>query len=849
MNMENTRKLFLILEAELFEFRGFSKPRIKLMTAEFKQKLQILNSTNGCGKSTFISELNPFAINKTLFKKNGYKRIKFQYGDKVYEVYSSQKTNKLMDLDEPTVNICTGGTISQLQTLVSTMFGITPFSWAIAMGSMEFTSSNKEARRKWIELISGIDLDYPFKILGKLSSNITQTRGVVKLLNSQAATESNKLLKFEDVQEAIELKDILTSNVKDILMAQDSSSSNVGHVELLAKIKRLETTANTLYTSYGKLVTIINPFSKLTTIEAVMEANRDAKALVEKITVEINGTILLQEDKASLLAKIEEAGKVDIGKINDEIDYHTECLNQARGRCKDGSRLINQYVRDTETAMELSGIISKPIFNFSDMVMDLSLEESSFELLKPEDYIMQLRGRVKDQVQAIESSSNTITYYSELLQHLKDDCRDVECTSCHTTFPLGGDRITDGEGKIELAKGRLLKQEKELEVLTEELTNLEVVYGSRIKAVNYLKGLLRDYPWFVSNLSELINEGIGLTELGRNIERAGSQAYYISVGIESSKELARLKNIKDSYETVSKLTDGEALDREVDDLSKKITTLRQRRRAAEEDVVSTADLTTLAKQHITQISNIKSVLEELDSCRRSYLKVMDNHILSTMEKDLQIKLATVTKKVNDNDILVTLVEKLNSMLDDANERYDIYRTLDKALNTSTGIIGEQLVGYTKAFANQVSEAIDQLWGYPMKVLPCDVEGRKGMNYQFPFDVGGDEPVPDIANGSKSQKSVINLAVMLCTRMSLGLDRLPLFLDEVGGGFDTTHNLRLGDFIRMLLSDYDCSNIFLVHHDIAVRNMLGPRDTIVFDATQVVVEPNYNEFVKLEYYKD
>ena len=75
-----------LLDIELHHFLAFIKPRIKTIKVSFTEFLQILNSTNGSGKTEFLKETSPFPINKDIFSKDGYKIIRIEKEGVIYKL-------------------------------------------------------------------------------------------------------------------------------------------------------------------------------------------------------------------------------------------------------------------------------------------------------------------------------------------------------------------------------------------------------------------------------------------------------------------------------------------------------------------------------------------------------------------------------------------------------------------------------------------------------------------------------------------------------------------------------------------------------------------------------------------
>lgn len=848
---DTNHQLSLYIEdIELHGFLGFAKPRIKTLKASFDKKLQILNSTNGCGKTTFISELNLFPIEKSIFEDDGYKRVTFRtHEGRRYRVESNQKYTNLIDI-ETGDNLNPGGTKTQHLALIRQLFGITPFLWNAAMGNITFTSADKNTRRQWIEMISGIDFDYPFMVYKKITSELNSLKGAAKHINIQLTTEASKLLREEEIKELIEHKDIYSKLVKELLLSRDTSISTADKLKVERNIAEMERKAKDAQLSYNRLARFINPFSNVSTLESLREYHSELKSEVNSTTVSIDALVSKLEDRTALLRKLDTGKGIDIKKVEEEINYFTTIQNDARRYIKGaGKKELMKYLPTAESALGLVqelGLIGPELSDYVSIELGHSFTDFTPPFIKDKyDELVLERDQLAHNLKRAKYQQDVL---KEQRSNLDEDHK-VECPECSTSFSPNLNECTKLENQIDELTKRILSYEKRLKELEDPIQSYEVVGNLKELTYQWLVNRIDgEYSWYYTFLRRYVDDTSDLNDLIRSLVTDERFAYQLEVGLTSKAELLKLEELKKQHKVMSEFGDVAELDKEVHALEVEIANLRRKRDDLNTTIKEVVDVGTLYNKHYSLLNELKCNLETLADLREDYIKIVSNVALEAVENDLQVQLSSVTKKVNDNEILNNLITNLQGMLDNTQERIERIKVLEKAFSPSTGLIAEQLTGYVSAFAKQLSLVIAKLWGYPMTIYPCRIDGKKGMDYQFPFKVGA-KPIPDVSKGSKSQVSVINLAVMLCTRISLGLNGLPLFLDEVGGGFDTVHNQKLGEFIRELLANYGCSNVFLVHHDAAVRNSLGPRDTIVFDSTQVIVEPGYNTHVEITYYKE
>ena len=847
---DNSLELY-IDSIELEHFSPFSKPRIKTLKATFDKKLQILNSTNGCGKSTFISELNFFPIDKAKFGEGGSKRVWGRINGRSYMLDSDHRRNYLYDVESGD-NLNEGGTKTQLLAVLRQKFGITPFIWAAAMGSIDFTSADKNTRRAWVESISGIDFDYPFAVYKKITTELNSLKGGYKITNQQVTIEADKLLSKVKIDELVRLKNVYTEVVRELLVSRDSSLTRTVRDELVVKVKALEKRSKDTYKAYTKLARFINPFEDVGSLESLRDYHASIKSDISIETVKIENIISKIGERNELLRKLDKGRGVDINSIESEITNCTKRRDEAKLGLKDleFDKSILKYINACDLADNFLAIqddvanrLMSTFLTGKSLLDEAMIYEVDYDVYKEALLDMQITGKELDRRKL------QLEHGAEDLEEM-GKIPDVNCPECGNNFVPNGGSCDQLKHKLAGIANKIVPElEERMDKVIPVVEAYETAKGVREMVSEWIYESYGSshYRWYSDTIVDMIESGVTFNALSARLVSDLKAVRLLKVGLDSSAELTRLEMAAREYHLVSDAVDASDLDAEVQGLEVELGELRSGRREREVILGEVSDTGKFYQKHLALLTELKSSLTELAETKERYIAALGNVALEAVESDLQLRLASVAKTVNDNDILVNLITSLNGVLEDTKDKIETFKIIEQAFNPSTGIIAEQLVGYVEAFATQLTKVIDKLWGYPMEVLPCSIEGRKGMDYLFPFSVG-DKPVPDVAFGSTSQKSVINLAVMLCTRISLGLNGLPLFLDEVGRGFDTTHNNKLTDFIRELLSNYGCSNVFLVHHDAAVRNSLGPHDSIVFDSTQVVVEPNYNEHVEMTHYR-
>lgn len=837
----------LIHSIELYLFKGFRKPGIKKATINFSQKLQVLNSTNGSGKSTFLSELSLFPIEKTLFYKGGYKKIVVGNEKGVFTLISNHQGNSFVDM-ESGEELNGGGTIKLQMDLIEQYFGLTPFLWGLISGYTKFTSADKNVRRSWMECISGLDFDYALGVYKDIQKAINEHKGAIKINQNHLTNEQVKLLSEDVVNELIKEHDGLTALNKEILRATpDHVKGDVR--EVLSLVERLEKEVMVKYQATVKFKLPTRPNVVFSSIDDLRVVVNEKKNEIEKIDLSINHNANLLNEKNALREKLLRTDGLDLNHVSATIiDLEKQTIPTCTIVYESAYNALQNVIVDNgieKTKNQFERIKNKLITLITDnenTQLHYSLEEEKTHktLIAEIDSLMErvAKGRmVRERILG-------------QLEHVRN-CVKAKCPTCSTTFLVGVNPESKGlvelEADLVSVDERIAVLDTEIKKLTEQRNVFDTILSLRTQFKRIFREVEILLPLWVLVDFNLINDTQGMTYWLEEVENYFHEIHRIKL---VQDKLVEYRQFKIELTTTNLLLDPMLLGNECQVLTEDIQILNSRRSELFNKIKTISEYGKQLDRKQSLYSELIASVARLEEERLRLLGLLEKSCCDSLVDFSQQRLGLLTHQLNDHRVLSALVLDLQKQITVYRDKLDQLIILEKLLNPTTGIIGEQLVDYTNAFAKQLTGIIGQLWGYPLEILPCQIDGSKGMDYKFPFKVNecsDEDNIPDISLGSKSQVAVFNLGVMLATRVSLGLVNMPLILDEIGEGFDTVHNENLVLFLKQLLSEYQCSNMFIVHHDPHLRATLGQHDVIVFDADHVVIEGEYNRHVLLEYY--
>ena len=837
---------FKILDIELHHFLGFIKPRIETIKVTFVEMLQILNSTNGSGKTEFLKETSPFPINKDIFAKTGYKIIRIEKEGLVYVLTSNHKKNSFI-IESTGEELNRGGTISTQEELIKLHLGITRSVWNMITGRSKFTQLDKNARRQWMEIISGLDFDYAFTVYKEIKTAISHHKGSVKVTSDTLVSESAKQLDESTLQllkkEQEELSGLITNVLKGSQSIEPGSIHNLQN-NVRKYHDEFKQALQSLFSLKSRKRRVCSPVAKPITVAEIKHELQKLKELIsidnrsiDDLTLELSELNKLKEKLVRTDGYTLTSIEVKLEKINSDLQLLTRKIN-------DGglvSLVTDWSLLDMDNALEyilnLQSVLHEKLEEYPTNIITLPQTKAEYDLNKKA--LIKLRERI--------IKGNSVVNKCELaLKHFLE-CENTKCPKCEHSFKVGQEHLNE-----ELLRKRLVDSE----TLLSELLQEEKLLGKQVSEYENILYFLTsvkelvlslDNPFF-NYFKELNFEILDKSSLLATVEHILLNGEFLTGYLTAVKNKSQLEVIHRELKTQDALVNLDQLTSKHQTLLDKLEQHRlvKRNRECEGKELKNYGvyLTTLLQQQ----SNVIAIGEKLQQERKRLVELLSDSVEKDIIREAQQRVAVVTKTISEQHALDATLTAMKKQISTSKDKLKQLMALEKALNPSVGVIARQMGGYTQAFTKQLSEVVGRLWGYELEILPPTIDGAKGMDYKFPFIIEGnvDNPIPDISEGSTATVSGFNLGIMLATRVALGMEQMPLFLDEVSHGFDTTHNERLGDFLKELLNDYQCSNMFFVHHEVDIRSVLGQHDMVVFDPSQVIITGEYNTNVEIKY---
>ena len=80
-----------INKIEIANFKPFKFPNIKKFEADIEDDIQVLIGQSGSSKTSVLNEITTFATLRSIFEKNGYKKIDLEHEGDIYTLISDFK--------------------------------------------------------------------------------------------------------------------------------------------------------------------------------------------------------------------------------------------------------------------------------------------------------------------------------------------------------------------------------------------------------------------------------------------------------------------------------------------------------------------------------------------------------------------------------------------------------------------------------------------------------------------------------------------------------------------------------------------------------------------------------------
>ncbi|WDS62221.1 SbcCD protein, subunit C [Pseudomonas phage D6] len=798
------------------------------------KNLMVIIGSNGSGKSSLLDELSPLPSHHSQFDKNGSKTVHCLHKNARYVLTSVyDKGTGHHSFLRNDIELNEGGTYQIQLDLCKQEFGLQQDIQDLITGRTKFSQLPVNKRRDWLTRASPVDLGYAFNLLSKVNDAARAEKNVIDHMTKRLANENIDMLDDSEISRMRQERQRLTDRVNTLFLHRNPGTKqrfkDVGHAN--DELVLIQVEAKRLLRMHPRLNDRVRVADKGEYNQIVNQrlANVQAsQAVIDRLLEE------LETVRATTPAQIDKISPEEIQELRDRLAHHMAIVEERSAMvkayqgqiplCRTGlfgdqlARLEDAFDRVYTVVMTIPNNEDGDLSTANAQARKVQLAESKQKLRSVEEFISETMRRIAT---------------------LKG-CDHVQCPNCQHTFVPGVDPtdIPRLEEKLRRASEAEKMFQNEIRGIEEWLERF-TEYAGYVQQFQQINRDHRDFQqvweWMATDqrLFRLPKQISSEVVYWHDAQRAMIDS---EIQLEHAKQIeARLKVIEaiDFDAAGYMLQRAAVLESEIND---KLLAQQSTRDAIEAYIHSGNEVDSF-------IGQVERLLNRYQEWRDKALQhsewLLDKAFESEIDATHQ-QLAHVGNRLREAERRDTEIRLLEETVADAADAHTDFQLLAKALSPKGGLIGQYMLGFLQGVTKLVNTVIDDVWTYPMEVLPSKID-RDDLDYKFPLNVGNGAVEPtDIDMGSDSQKEIVNFAFRVALLKFMGFDDYPLMLDEFGRTFDEQHRVNLVPFIGRLIELGQYQQIFYISHFQSTHGAFNQAEFVVLDPTNVTVPEQYNK---------
>lgn len=790
---------------KLTDYKRIKLNNLKTIEIDFSEPLQLILGTNGCGKSSILSELTPYPPSSEFYSKGGGKVIHISHHNCSYilsTVFS--KAAGEHSFIKNGVELNPGRTLTIQKSLVLSEFGISQDILNLLLGFEKFTKMDPAKRSEWFTKLDAVDYNYSLSVYAKVKEQYRDVVGAIRTANKRLVVETASEI---DIKEELKLKDkldLLYTRITDLYKLKMNTEITEEEIKSL-----LNTTTNQLHLSnksYHK--NVINKPSSIYQLntpeieEKVKYLYKQKTTTQERIDNFVSQYLELETKYKQIEVisrELEETNVSSIALFNLEIE-------------KAKKELTTDYISNVEN-ISLDNIkTTMSIIN--DLVSTLPDNTDQYFTKNKQTEANQLKVVLEKNKEKLTEEHRKLL---EEFKHISDDINKniIECPSCQYKWNKLSPEKTLEEIQILIKEKETLLEENENKIVLNE-TYLEECkqYENTIKLIyttlSSNSELSRVKEYIIQN--KLIqNNPRSITVLLYSVEKEIAIKNFLSTKLKTLEHLLEINKIKEenSHVNINDLrANKDRLSQAIEELSIDVKSITIDYNNTKQYLDSLSSISTIT-------NNIESYLDKLKFLVKELIKVYQNN---TLQNEIEICREEITNLSKRLDSIVrrnTVIKDIQKEIEINKKKETQLKLLMKHLNPNDGLIADSLFGFIKVFVERMNKILEKIWVYPMKILPCKMQDNDSaiLDYKFPivFNDDGDNETKDVSKGSEGIQEIINYAFRETAMSFLKLEDYPLYLDEFGSTFDPTHKPLAINMIKELMEQEAFSQMFFISH--------------------------------------
>ena len=831
--------MYQIESIKLKHFDGLWLNKIETLEMTVVDAVTIILGRNGCGKSRLISMLSPLTPTRFDILPGGHKIQVVRLDNVRYELSTLNHNNSMKST---LTNLTTGEVLlencnnSVFNKKVKELFKYDKDLHDLLTGRVKLTSMSVGDRKKWFSSLSESDLTYALGFFKRTKEHYRDLTGSIKSLRYSIGEMRPRVLESEE--ERIATRDRLTSLQEDISIldrAIDRCQSN-------PKI-----TEHTLTAIEERLTKVNQEVLKLDIHIPASLQHLSIRELEQELAgheAHYQQSLERLADVQSRLGKAKQLNDVDVDALKRYTDDIRKEIADTDGSL--GELTFRSLSNCTTPELEqVHGSADNYIETLSNGLKSFAVDFPVDNLTERFTNQQQASGELTGRVNVLARKEHELTMRIKAYH----DAADVVCDNCTHRFKPGmsqqelvliQDTLQQTSAELERAKARL-----------GECNDWVTTYGKLL----HVRDRINDVGKYFKNsrpIMELFNYLATNEAFSKNplsyLPILQRFQHEVELMLRRGRLSDRLVQVNDEIKlaTATQTEDVDALNAIVTDLESRINTHLSRRSVIQQQLQLFSDVERRQQRASELATTHTTLLKEHGSLSDTLVNNIRQELLSEHRQQLWDILITTRQRFDEMEQERRRLEDQEQQLASQLTRVEAVKLTMDAMSPDSGILAKYLYQCIERITNLMTEYVEQVWGYQMQILPCDVSDAD-MDYKFPYWSGDDSrPRADISLGSVGQKEVFDFVFVLAVYRALGLERYPVFLDELGSGFDQGHRASMIEFVKELLGSGFCSQVFMVSHDPGSHFKLANAANVVIDQEGITLPQVYNEHVSITY---
>lgn len=853
-----------LLSYTLNSYNPFKFSRIKELSLSYPENIQIILGTNGSGKSSYLRTLTPYPLPRSVFDKNGYRKMVYEHRGEIFTLISdySNKTSPHQFIKDDDGNLNDGGTTGVQIELIEKYFSLSKEKEFLLFGDVNFCDMSPSQVKPFLMKICPLDLSW---ILDKQKKTSTLLRNVRYSLKELSKRETQLLSEISSDEELSRIRHdkkiyhkIITNSIakqSSIQTRIDIEKKNIDNLRILQnKItnKNLSDLEKELHAVDEELSILrLNNEKKLTTIEKEKELFKE-----ENLS---NIELRKKHIEESLEKTIEKLDSIEKELNKSNSDNQEELTNKLLSLKYTEKETRPYIIKDYLNTNEIEALKSN-LPRLNDILS--SIGDSKRIIWNRKKYNRKVNLYNKElfkftnAAKELQVLSERIEYLEKSLNNGFDPNMELCSRNKCVLFRMAVEKRSERENELSGMKNDYNKLKKYVDKYSSYINKR----GDDIKIREIDNVLLEKLFSLLSvcpQLKRYIDSNILITlsktpyklyrDILKHIEDSDTTETYNTVvrQIEAYEErLKDIQSVSKSYKEYLE-SDKRILSNEITELE---TELKECYKHLEikNFILKEKELTNIKDVLRNQYKSLKDLEDKIFSIEntlsdyKTSLQEVNTVLEQTMEKLTNVEMILSSQE----KILSRYEEEVKVRKQDLEQKYLDLEDLEYA---QIEIPKRYMENWLHALTKQVNKYIEVVWNQQLELLPPTDEKEYRFRALFKGDV-----IENLSLCSSAQRDIINLCVCLALRSpmassdGIGMKDYPLALDETGATFDETHKHRLIDLFSLLTTEGIVSQIYLTSHHAVIHGALANSQTLVLNSDNIMLPSQYNQRVELTY---